>query len=96
MRAPPENYLGQEIEQHIGTLEQFEKYPEEWNYFLEWFKTLPLFFDLDDFRVVHACWDDDHINWLKKYYNGITPEFLTLATNKENPGGVYKIIDETL
>lgn len=40
------------------TLMQFASFPEEWRMFLEWFRTLPVFLDLDCVRVVHACWDD--------------------------------------
>lgn len=72
-----------EIEQHIETLRQFKHYEEEWLYFLEWFKTLPLFFENDHFRMVHACWDDNHINWLKENYRGITTDFLSQAAAKE-------------
>jgi len=39
------------------TLAEFEAYPEEWRWFLNWFQTLPLFMEWDDFRVAHACWD---------------------------------------
>lgn len=48
------------------TLEQFDRYPHEWNEFLEWFYTLPLFIEEDDFRVVHACWDDQLIQQFRK------------------------------
>lgn len=40
------------------TLEQFDHYPREWNEFLEWFYTLPLFIEEEHFRAVHACWDE--------------------------------------
>ena len=85
-----------EIEQHLETLRQFKGHEQEWKMFLEWFKELPLFLELDDFRVVHACWDNHHIDWIRQHYHGITPEFLGLATNKENPGNVYEIIESTL
>ena len=39
------------------TLMQFASYPEEWRMFLDWFRTLPVFLELDALRVVHACWD---------------------------------------
>ncbi len=39
------------------TLEQFSHYGHEWNNFLEWFMSLPIFIEERDFRVVHACWD---------------------------------------
>jgi hypothetical protein len=47
------------------TLDQFESYPSEWNDFLQWFKTLPLFLEMEHFRVVHACWDWDMVEQLK-------------------------------
>jgi hypothetical protein len=55
-----------EIEQHIETLKQFKHFESEWStIFLPWFHTLPIFLEFDSFRVVHACWDDNHIEWLK-------------------------------
>jgi hypothetical protein len=83
-----------EIEQHIDTLRQIKHYQNEWTYFLNWFKTLPLFFEDDNFRMVHACWNNDHINWLKKNYNGMSSAFLTEASNKNTQA--YKVVEETL
>ncbi|MDH2435129.1 metallophosphoesterase [Pokkaliibacter sp. MBI-7] len=40
------------------TLAQFALYQHEWETFLQWFMTLPLFIEETHFRVVHACWDD--------------------------------------
>lgn len=36
---------------------------------LEWFKTLPLFLDLADIRVIHACWHTASFNVIKPYLN---------------------------
>jgi len=83
-----------EIEQHIETLRQFKHHEEEWPYFLEWFKTLPLYYENEDFRMVHACWDNDHITWLKNNYKGISPEFLSRAYEKTNIE--YNVVEETL
>lgn len=56
-----------EIIQHIETLKDFQKYPEElYDVFLPWFHTLPIFLEFDLFRVVHACWDDKQVEWLKE------------------------------
>ena len=85
-----------EIEQHIDTLKQFKHYESEWIYFLNWFRSLRLFFENDNFRMVHACWDDAHINWLKNNYKGMNSEFLSIAANRSNPGAVYNIVEETL
>jgi hypothetical protein len=60
------------------TLEQFDAYPHEWNDFLEWFYTIPLFIDDDDFRAVHACWDSELIEKFKQLQGGacIDEDFL--------------------
>jgi hypothetical protein len=49
------------------TLEQYARYPEEWQEMLQWFRTVPLFMEFGNaqhkniFRVVHACWDHNVI-----------------------------------
>ncbi len=83
-----------EIEQHIETLRQFKHYEKEWPYFLEWFNSLPLYFENEDFRMVHACWDNDHIKWIKENYKDITTELLSRAADKDSKE--YKVIEETL
>ncbi|HEX6981283.1 MAG TPA: metallophosphoesterase [Balneolaceae bacterium] len=80
--------------QHKETLEAFKNYEDEWNEFLEWFKDLPLYLDLDPFRVVHACWDEEHIDWLDEHYSSATPEFLHAASDKTQKA--YSVIEETL
>ena len=43
--------------QHQATLDQVAlPFPDEWQDWLAWFKTLPLFLDLGQLRVVHASW----------------------------------------
>jgi len=50
------------------TLEQFANYDCEWNDYIAWFKTLPVFIEEPHFRVVHACWDGKMIDQLKQTY----------------------------
>jgi len=83
-----------EIEQHLETLRQFKNKEEEWQMYLEWFKTIPLFLELDGLRIVHACWDQNHIDWLKQNYKGITTEFLNAASQKGSTA--FIVIEETL
>jgi hypothetical protein len=81
--------------QHKATLEQFEAFPEEWQSHLDWFYTLPLFIDKSEFKVVHACWDDEQINWLKdNCFHTMTKELL-LASQKRN-SIEYTVINDTL
>jgi hypothetical protein len=83
------------VDQHKETLEEFKGYETEWKEYLEWFTTLPLFLELDKLRAVHACWDSEHIEWLKKNYSGrLTKELLITAHNKSRHE--YHVFDETL
>lgn len=34
---------------------------------IDWFKELPLFLDLNDIRIVHACWHQEHLQTLTPY-----------------------------
>lgn len=52
--------------QHKAFLKEYPLAAQETNELIEWFKTLPLFLELDDFRVVHACWDQQIIDGLKQ------------------------------
>jgi len=52
------------------TLAQFEPYQGELDEFVQWFYQLPLFIETEFFRVVHACWDSDHIDsYLARHKN---------------------------
>lgn len=63
---------------HQQTIEAFKGYEDEWKMYMEWFMTLPLFIDFGNFRVVHACWDNQIINKLNKRLEGglMDKEFL--------------------
>jgi hypothetical protein len=43
------------------TREAFAGRDDEWDGWIDWFKTLPLWLDLGELRAVHACWDDASI-----------------------------------
>ncbi|MDV7187426.1 metallophosphoesterase [Lutibacter sp. TH_r2] len=84
-----------EINQHFETLKQFKGFDEELELFLNWFKELPLFIEKDNFRGVHACWDDKHISWIKNNYRGkLTIDFL--ANFIKNDSIENRVIEETL
>jgi len=71
------------------TLEQFDPYPREWNDFLEWFYTIPLFIEEEDFRVVHACWDGELIEKFRQVQGGacIDEDFLHASAAIESFAG---------
>lgn len=54
------------IIQHYQTLQQYRYFKEEFEEVLEWFKTLPLYYEDDNYKAVHACWDNNNIEFLRK------------------------------
>jgi Calcineurin-like phosphoesterase len=50
------------VNQHAATLAQFWGHQDEWEGYLKWFATLPLWADLGGLRAVHANWDDRLVN----------------------------------
>lgn len=54
------------ILQYYETLRQFKGRQAEYEGYLDWFKTLPLYYEDDNFRAVHACWDTESLVYLRK------------------------------
>ena len=84
------------ILQHYQTLKQFQNRQTEYDEYIEWFKTLPLYYETENFRAVHACWDKSSIDYLKKNLveDRFTNELILQSVNKET--ALYKAIDVTL
>jgi Calcineurin-like phosphoesterase len=79
-------HIDKNEKQHRHTLAQLK--PQEIRSFLEWFRTLPMWLDLDGLRVVHACWDEQAIGKItqaRMEHGGLTTEFLQSACMKNNP-----------
>ena len=67
--------------QHQQFLAQVGEGSQQHRDWVEWFKTLPLHLDLGGIRVVHAWWDEVHVQLVNKHYwssNGrhISEDFL--------------------
>lgn len=58
-------HLIKNVIQHYETLKQFQNRQDDYEEYLEWFKTLPLYYETEKFRAVHACWDTQHIQFLR-------------------------------
>ena len=84
------------IIQHRETIEQFNGKQDELEMYLEWFKTLPLFYETETFRAVHACWDYKSIEYLKKHLkcNCLTNDLICQSVKENTP--LYKAIENTL
>lgn len=62
-----DNYLrkrsNKNIKQHCATLQSFDD-NELLKEAVSWFKQLPLFFENEHLRAIHACWDQEQIDFL--------------------------------
>ncbi len=83
--------------QHLATLDEIEtRGQEEWRVYLEWFRSLPLFLDLDNLRAIHACWDQKEIEVIKSAdirdaSGRLTDDFLEQAHTRGTP--LFEAID---
>lgn len=74
---------------HQAFLDQVEEGSELHHSMIEWFKTLPLFLELDEFRVVHACWHPRHVEDIKAFVddrNRVQPDAWPKLTREDAPG----------
>ncbi len=58
------NHKEKNTKQHAAFLHEYPVGDDKTEELIQWFKTLPLFLELDGFRVVHACWDQHIIDKL--------------------------------
>lgn len=56
--------------QHQAFLDEYGGEAGAWADAIEWFKTLPLWLDLDGIRVIHACWEKASIEKILDSRNG--------------------------
>lgn len=74
--------------QHYAFLREHEHEPRLWAETIDWFKTLPLWIDTPDFRVIHACWDPISFQQLQPYPSQgktLSPSLLIDGTQKGHP-----------
>ncbi len=89
-------HLIKNIIQHYETLKQFQNRQDEYEEYLEWFKTLPLYYEADSFKAVHACWDNNNIQYLRNTLQNdrLTDELIYQSVIKDSP--LNLAIDQTL
>jgi hypothetical protein len=75
--------------QHAETMRQIP--PGELPGYLRWFRSLPLWLDLDGLRVVHACWDESR---MARLTGPITDEFLHAACSPR--GSLFEPVEAIL
>ena len=76
------------ISQHLAFLNDYSspKLKKELNEVLDFFRSLPIWLELDGIRVIHACWHDEIIQSICPMLNDdktMTNEFLVAANTKD-------------
>ena len=73
-------------QQQQATEDAFKDYPAEWQEYLEWMKELPVWLDLGDLRIIHACWQADYLEKVQTALSGnrLTPAFLQSSAIEGN------------
>ncbi|MFP8965645.1 metallophosphoesterase [Pokkaliibacter sp. CJK22405] len=83
--------------QHSAFLSQLREGSSAYQDAIDWFWTLPLYLELDELRVIHACWHPSHIEVMDDLTHTsaqLTPELLARASQ---PGdAVYDAVEVLL
>ena len=89
-------HLIKNIIQHYETLNQFQNRQREYENYLDWFKTLPLYYETNTFKAVHACWDNNNIDFLRQTLvnNRLTDDLIYQSVKKGT--ALNEAIDQTL
>ena len=100
----PGNYLREHSAknrtQHLAFLTQLTR--EQQAYYIAWFRRLPLWLDLGDLRVIHACWHQPSLAVVEEQLGGAvfsSPEQFLAATDmraKDDPTSLYAAIEVLL
>lgn len=85
--------------QHQAFLDEYPLNGEQTTDVIEWFKTLPIYLNFSDFRVIHACWDQQSISKAHQLemidkMNRINPNQLEISAIKNTEQ--FKIIERLL
>jgi hypothetical protein len=79
---PLREHSAKNVKQHKEFIAAFRGAETEYRETLEWLKTLPLWIDLPELRVIHACWDQAKIELLSSRHAGprLTDNLLVQAS----------------
>ena len=88
------------IKQHENFLNEYPLRDDDTNDVIDWFKSLPLFIEFDEFRIIHACWDEKIIELSKPYRNDddtLKDEYYKESADKNKKDNlIYQTIETLL
>lgn len=71
-------------QQHAAFLHEYPADSRDYREIIDWFRTLPLWLDLGDIRIVHACWTPQLIARISQEFDGarLTSHLLRQASTR--------------
>jgi len=84
------------ILQHYKTLKEFKNKQEEYDGYIDWFKTLPLFYETEHFRAVHASWINSTIDDLKPHLENSKLTEKAIVASVKKGSSFNSALDDTL
>jgi hypothetical protein len=88
---PLRPHIPHNVHQHQKTLDALS--PDELQAYVEWFKTLPIWIDNENFGVVHAQWEKNYVQQLRERgLNDFSDEQFLIASATKN-SSEHKIIE---
>lgn len=82
--------------QHHAFLQAFAGSPADYVATIDWFRTLPLWLDLGELRIIHACWDRRAIGRIQAVQQGSSLAGKALLESACQPGSWQYEAVETL
>ena len=78
------------------TLVDYRHYLVEWQDTVNWLRRQQLSLEFPNFRVVHACWDQDRVDFVRRHFNGCPLASNGFVMDSLQPGLEPHIIVERL
>ena len=85
------------IKQHQCFLQSVGNESQEHQLWIEWFKRLPIFLELDGVQAIHACWNEQAIAKIRPYLNednSLKTEYWYQAFDKQHE--LYHLLETLL
>lgn len=92
--APLRSHSPKHTAQHKATLDDFTGREEELADYINWFKGLPMFLELEGLRAVHACWSEEDIKFLEG--KSLHDRELLIRATSDKKSAEYRAVETIL
>jgi len=96
-QAPLRAHSDKNKKQHGAFLDEYPVGSKETQSVIDWFKTLPVYLELDGLRAIHACWDQAMVDEMTSYLDQdkcLKPDAYTQASKKGTR--LYHLVEDLM